>query len=416
MHDVSIECPECGAKFSVDDSFKKHAQEEAEKEIKKMKKILLDKEKEFQSKEETLKTRESEYQSKLQEALLTQTKLVEKKAQEEASKKVELKLRDMEEQLNEKASSLNQSHKEQLELRKKVREVEDKEKTLELEISKRVQDACKKTEEDTAKLSTEKYKYEILQKEKVIQQMKEQTEELQRKLLQGSQQTQGEVVEEDFENNLQIKYPLDVFEEVPKGVNGADLVHHVRDQGLKICGTILYEFKNQKSFSDGWVAKLVEDQRKVGANIAVLVTSVMPKNASEIEIIDGVYVVTYDVAIPFIASLRKSLEELSRAQLVSINKDTKMSMIYDYLTGDSFKQKFKSIVRAYKEQKELLEQEKRSLTRIWAKREKQLGIVIEAATTMYGEVEGIIGSAAPVIEELALTEPEDEYADAADLL
>lgn len=416
MHDVLIDCPECGAKFSVDASLKKQVQEEAEKELKKMRTQILEREKEFQDREKLLEEQEVKFQDKLQEALLKQTRLVEKKADEAAAKKVEMKFKDLEEQLSEKSTSLSQSQKEQLDLRKKVREVQEKEKSLDLEISKRVQEACKKTEEEATKLSSDKFKYELLQKEKVIQQMRDQTDELQRKLLQGSQQTQGEVVEEDFEKNLRLRYPSDKFDEVPKGIDGADLIQHVRDQSHKICGSILLEFKNQKTFSPSWIPKLSEDLRKTGSNIAVLITRVMPKNTSDIEIIDGVYVVSYDVAIPFIGTLRKSLEELSRAQLVSVNQDVKMAMIYEYLTGDSFKQKFRSIITAYRDQKDLLEQEKRSLTRIWAKREKQLGTVIDAAASMYGDVEGIIGSAAPVIEELALIEVEEEYADGADLL
>ena len=412
MHDMKVECPECGAKVSVDASLRKHAQEEAEREIKKVKKQLLDKEKELHEQAERLKLNEEDFQDKLKKEVFKQAEQLKKQAEQEASKKLELELRDLKEQLKEKSNSLTESHKEQLELRKKMREVEEKEKEIELQIMKQVEEASKKAEEEAMKLATDKFRFELSQKEKVIQQMREKTDELQNKLLQSSQQAAGEIVEEEFEKDLRLKFPLDVFEEVPKGIDGADLIQRVRSDGVKDCGTILLEFKNQKNFSSTWVQKLNEDQRRVGANIAVLVTKVMPKGSADIEMIDGVYVVPYHLAIPFISTLRKSLEDLSRAQVVATNKDTKMAMIYDYLTGDSFKQKFKSIVGSYREQKELLDQERRAMTRIWAKREKQLGIVIEAATSMYGDVEGIIGSSAPVIEELALLEPSsDELAE-----
>jgi Uncharacterized protein conserved in bacteria (DUF2130) len=46
-----------------------------------------------------------------------------------------------------------------------------------------------------------------------------------RKLEHGSQQAQGEVLEIQLEELLRGAFPLDQIEAVPKGMNGADIVH-----------------------------------------------------------------------------------------------------------------------------------------------------------------------------------------------
>ena len=399
----NIECPQCGADISIDAEIKKNAKEQAERYIQNSKKEMQEKEKEISIQKDALRIKELELKALVEKEVLKEKEIIEKKMLTLAEQKVKVQLKDLEAQLTENTKQLAESQDAELQLRKKMREVKEKEKSLGLEIEKKVEEATKKKEAEVWQASQEKYKLELLEKEKVIQQMKDKTDDLQKKLIEGSQQRQGEVVEEEFEKNLRLKFPVDMFTEVPKGVQGADLLQIVKNINLKQCGIIIWEFKNTKTYSKDWVAKLREDQRKANANIAVLVSKVLPKDAAEIELIDGVYVVSYDLAIPFCVSLRKSLEELHVAQLVITNKDEKMERIYQYLTGSTFKQKFKSIVNAYKTQKEQLEKEKRALTLIWAKRDKQLDIVIEAATSMFGDVEGIIGNEAPIIEELSLS-------------
>jgi hypothetical protein len=57
--------------------------------------------------------------------------------------------------------------------------------------------------------------------------------------------------------------------------------------------------------------------------------------------------------------------------------------------------------------KEDLDQEKRAITRTWAKREKQIERVITNTARMYGDMQGIIGASLPQIKMLEI-ETEDE--------
>jgi hypothetical protein len=41
---------------------------------------------------------------------------------------------------------------------------------------------------------------------------------------------------------------------------------------------IVWESKNTKAWQDAWVMKLKEDKLKIGGNIAVLVSTVLPKD------------------------------------------------------------------------------------------------------------------------------------------
>jgi hypothetical protein len=67
---------------------------------------------------------------------------------------------------------------------------------------------------------------------------------------------------------------------VPKGVNGADLLQRVRSPSGQLCGTIVWEAKQTRNWSGAWIPKLKDDQQAVGAELAVLVTSAMPRDPS----------------------------------------------------------------------------------------------------------------------------------------
>ena len=80
-----------------------------------------------------------------------------------------------------------------------------------------------------------------------------------------------------LEGLLRQKFPRDAFDPVPKGEFGGDLIQHVVGPTGQICGSILWEAKRTKNWSDGWLAKLREDQRAAKADVALLVSHALPK-------------------------------------------------------------------------------------------------------------------------------------------
>ncbi|MEW6616793.1 MAG: DUF2130 domain-containing protein [Thermodesulfobacteriota bacterium] len=223
-----------------------------------------------------------------------------------------------------------------------------------------------------------------------------------RKAEQGSMQTQGEVLELDLEAHLKICFPVDEIEPVPKGMRGADILQKVYSRSGQHCGAIIWETKHTKAWSDGWLSKLKDDQRDVKAEIAVIVTEALPKGINSFAQLEGVWVTNFMLASSLAEVLREGLIELSQAKLSAIGKNEKVEAIYNYLSGPEFKQKVEAIVEAFKSMKEDLDQEKRAMTRIWAKREKQIERVIMNTAGMYGDMQGIIGATLPQIKILEI--------------
>ena len=230
--------------------------------------------------------------------------------------------------------------------------------------------------------------------------MQRQIEDLKRRAEQGSQQLQGEVQELELEALLSAKFPRDTIQPVPKGEFGGDVLQRVIGPLGQPCGTILWESKRTKNWSDGWLPKLREDQRAAKAELAVIISQALPKEVETFECIDGVWVAHPKVALPVAMSLRQTLIEVAGARQASEGQQTKMEMVYQYLTGPRFRQRIEAIVEAFSSMKKDLDVEKKALTRQWAKREEQIERVMQATVGMYGDFQGIAGKTLQEIEGL----------------
>ncbi len=143
-----------------------------------------------------------------------------------------------------------------------------------------------------------------------------------------------------------------------------------------------------------------DDQRAAKAEIAALVTQTLPKGVETFDCIDGVWVMSPKCALPVSLALRQSLIELSLARQTRAGQQTKMELVYDYLTGPAFRHRIGAIVEKFSDMQEDLDRERRSMTKLWAKREAQIRGVIEATAGMYGDLQGIAGKSFQEIEGL----------------
>ena len=217
---------------------------------------------------------------------------------------------------------------------------------------------------------------------------------------QGSQQLQGEVLELELENTLRSKFPRDIIEPVPKGEHGGDILHRVIGTSGQLCGTILWESKRAKNWSDGWLTKLRDDQRTAKADIALIVTTSLPKGVKTFDLVDGVWITEAHCLAPVALALRQTLVELAATRLSQEGQQTKMELVYQYLTGPRFKHRIEAIVERFIDMQADLERERKAMTRLWAKREEQIRGVIESTVGMYGDLQGIAGRAMQEIESL----------------
>jgi hypothetical protein len=233
-------------------------------------------------------------------------------------------------------------------------------------------------------------------------------EELRRKLQQGSQQTQGEVLELELEELLRAEFPFDHIEPVPKGMNGADLVQRVHNKTGHCCGTVVWESKRTKGWSDAWIQKLKDDLRLVKGDIAVIVSEALPKDIDNFGQLKGVWVTGRSCALSLAAALRCMLIEVSTTRAAAICKNEKMEVLYSYLSGSEFKQRVEAIVESFIEMQEDLQEERRVTERRWSKREKQIQRVITNTSGMYGDLQGLIGSSLRTIAALEHVQDGDE--------
>jgi hypothetical protein len=71
-------------------------------------------------------------------------------------------------------------------------------------------------------------------------------------------------------------------------------------------------------------------------------------------------------------------------RLAAEGKETKASVVYQYLTGARFKQHMQAIVEAFTTMQEDLGAEKKVMMKQWAKRKMQIERVIESTAGLWG--------------------------------
>ncbi len=326
----------------------------------------------------------------------------EAKIKKEKDEEINITVKDLQEQLNQKSEKLKDAQKKELDLLKKQHDLEEREHAFKLDMERRLTEERNKIRNDIASKLSDEHRMKDAEKEKQINDLRKQIEELNRKAEQGSQQAQGEVMEVELENILRQTFPLDNIHPVPKGVKGADVIQHVYSKSGQLCGTILWESKRTKNWSDGWVQKLKDDQREVKANIAVIVSAVLPKDVHYIGNNDGVWVTDFSTAMGLASVLRTNIMEIAKTRNAMIGKNEKMESLYNYLSGQEFRQRIEAIVESFASMKADLEAEKRAMEKIWQKRERQIERVVQNTSRMHGELEGIMGNSLQPVQILEL--------------
>jgi hypothetical protein len=311
-------------------------------------------------------------------------------------------LADLQLRLTEKEAKLQNAQKIELDLLKQKRELEEKKQAFELEAARTLDQEREKIKAAVLRMADEAHRLQLAEKDKQLSDAKQQADDLKRKLEQGSQQMQGEVLELELERLLRQTFPHDQILPVAKGVHGGDVVHRVMTPTLQHCGSILWESKRTKSWGADWIDKVKDDQRAAKADIAVIVSVTLPKDVSHMALVEGVWVTSRECMMGMVAALRSGLVRLADANRAAEGKHEKMEVLYHYLSGHEFKQRVEAIVEAFTALQEDLEQERRAMQKIWAKRAKQLERVMDSTTGMYGDLAAIIGAALPTIEAIEL--------------
>ncbi len=321
-----------------------------------------------------------------------------KKLEERVKREAEYQLKDAQNEKEELKKQNSLLQEQLLELNKTLRQMRNDREQEKVEFEKKLGDEQEKIRQNEQKRIDEEYRLKMSEKEKQLSDALKVNDELKRKLEQGSQQTQGEVLELQLEETIKKEFPLDEVQEVPKGVKGADIIQIVKNRFGKECGSVIWELKRTKAWSHDWIRKLKDDQRTVNAEIAVLVSNVLPPETAHFGLKDGVWVCTYDSVLGLTVMLRDSLIKIQGVRSSVVGKDEKKEVLWNYLTGVEFKQRVEAIYDAYSQMQEDIEKEKRWFSLKWAKQEKQTRKVIDSVLGMSGDLQGIIGKSLPEIK------------------
>lgn len=416
MSEQSISCPKCGTNIPLTEALSQQITEqlrgEFEQEELKRKQAFDAQQKQLEKEKKELEVRAlsmQELMAKEVEQKLSQEKeLLWKKAQSQAQEKLSLELTDLKMQNEERGKELEAARKNEIELRRKTREIEEKEKNLELEMERKMDEEKEKLSLTIRRSAEEEFRMKMLEKDKQLEQAQRQADDLKRKLDQGSMQIQGDVQENDLRDTLRSAFLTDLIEDVATGIRGADIVQTVQTQFGQSCGIILWESKNTKAWVADWIKKLKSDQGIAKADICILVTKTLPDGVSSFGLVDGVWVCDYTSALPLAHALRVTLQEVYMVKQASIGKGEKMEALYEYLTGNQFKNRIENIVMAFTSMKSDLDSEKRAFQKMWSKREKEIERVTANTVGLYGDLQGIAGAnALPRVESLELDAPDE---------
>jgi hypothetical protein len=324
------------------------------------------------------------------------------KAKEEAAEASSLEMSQLRAQLAASVAKGKESRSAELVLLRQKEELETQKEDLELEVARKIDEERKKIQEAAALKAEQQHEQKDREKDRRLADVLKQVEELRRKAEQGSQQLQGEVREEALKELLSANFPMDRIEDVAKGVKGADLIQHVISKSGKVCGTIVWESKQTKAWSDTWIPKLKKDCHEAGGHVAVILSAALPDGIRGFDIRDGVWIGDPKIALCLATALRAGLENVHAAKTAESGKQDKAGYAYAYLTGPDFRGHIEAIVDSFSTMKHELDAERKMFNKAWAKREMQLTQVIERTVRMYGSIHGIIGASLPEIASLKM--------------
>jgi hypothetical protein len=386
MTDPIITCPNCKTDIKLTESL---AGPLLESTRQKYEKILADKDADLA---EQLKTERAGIAAAETKKARDAVAIELAKAQEERAATDEL-VKDREEKLAE-------ARKNELALRQERQKLQEEKNQFELDKQRAIDAERAKIREAAQKDADDQSRLKLTEKDKTITDLQAKLQEALRKAEQGSQQLQGEVQELEIESLLREHFPRDTVNPVPKGEHGGDVLHGVCNALGQECGRILWESKRTKNWSDGWLAKLREDQRAAKAEIAVIVSQALPDGVDSFHLIDGVWVTSSRCAIPVAIALRYSIIEIAASRQAGEGQQTKMELIYQYLTGQRFRHRIQAIVEKFADMRADLDKERKFVSKQWAKREEQIRCVVESTAGMYGDLQGIAGKTLQEIEGL----------------
>jgi hypothetical protein len=394
----SIKCPNCQTEIPLTEAISHEVEERLRSEFD-AERTLLDAEH-----ARVLADMEAEVEAEVTKARAEVTVAAEAKASEKAA----TQLRDLSIQLEEQATRRREAEERELTLLKEKRALQDEREGLELKVERQMEEERAALAASVTERVEEAYRLKLREKDLTLEHMGKRIDELQAAADQKRSGLQGEVLEREIEDLLHEAFPADVIDPVRTGKRGADVLQRVRSGRGTDCGTILWESKNARHWSSGWVEKLRSDQQAAKADVAIIVTAALPEGCNRMAFLGGVWVCDFASAVALATALRQALAEIAQARIVDANRSQALGEVYEYLCGQEFQHRITNTVNAALAMKEDLDAERRASDRSLAKREKQIEILLRNSAGMYGELQAIVGGALQPVAPLELPPAGDD--------
>lgn len=423
--DEAIVCPKCSHEFTLGEGITRQTIDRHADEFEALLKVRRDELEQHLTQEAQRKATQAAAQeiAKLQEQV-SNAKRAEREAQSsidkarlEARTKAEADAEQsrqaLEEDIARKDAALKAFREQEIELRRQKQAVEEQQRNLELDLQRKLDEERTKITAAVSQREADRFSVMEADWKKKFDDAQKSNDDLRRKLEQGSQQLQGEVLELEVEQSLTTTFFHDLIEEVKKGVRGADLIQTVRTAAGIPAGKIIWEAKRAENWSDKWLQKLKDDQQEAKADLAVLVTTAMPKGVTEpFTRIGDVWVISPQVLRPMAETLRVILLESHKLRQANVGRSEKVEQLYTYLASPTFSQRIRTVFDTFSTMQSDLEAERRAMTKIWAKRQAQIERIAKSMGTVVGELQGIAQDSLPDLQHIdtleALTLPEPE--------
>src|SRR5207253_4085327 len=247
------------------------------------------------------------------------------------------------------AKELKEARDQERALLHKKAELEERAEKAQSEAQRSLADEREKIRKAAQDQVLEEHRLKDAEKNKQLEDMRRQIEDLKRKAEQGSQKLQGDAQEIELEKALRERFPRDEIEPVKSGARGADVLQKVISDSGHLCGTILWESKRVRNWSDKWIDKLIEDKQAARADVAVIVTDALPEHVLHMGSVRGVLITTFPLAACLAETLRVNIALLGQTRLALNGQDDHKSRVFQYFTSPQFHERMATIAEQFEQ-------------------------------------------------------------------
>jgi hypothetical protein len=401
-----IKCPHCQAEIPLSEVISHQIEEQLAVELGRE---MADRERELteaaSERERELKEQAAEREEELLRGFAEERDAREARIREQAEAAVGTELAELRDRTKEQSEALKESQERELALLQQKRQLDERAQGMELEVARRIEEQRSQVATAAREQAAEQHQLEMKQRDVQIERLQKQITELNESAEGASSGLIGEALEREIEDVLTERFRTDTIEPIKAGQRGADVLQTVISPRGERCGKILWESKRARNWSGNWIPKLKQDQSAAGADLAVLVSAALPDGVRHMELMDGVWVVSFACVTAIAASLREALVRVGQARSIDANRTHAGTLVFDYVTSNGFVQHTRAIIDNVVQLQDDLNSERRSMERIWNKRAKHIESLGLNIAGIYGDLEGIVGPALPTIEKLELPAP-----------